>query len=47
MIWIILLILFIIGVYIWNNKLIIRFDTFFRKGFSLHYDECGVWVFCR
>jgi len=46
-----LLILFLIFIvallYIIKNKLVIRIDTFFRKGFSKHDDKYGVYCFCR
>lgn len=46
-IFIILLLLVIILSYVITQHVVIRFDTFFRKGFSIQNDECGVWVFCR
>lgn len=46
-IFILLLILIIVITYVIKNKLIIRFDTFFRKGFSKHDDKYGVYCFCR
>lgn len=33
--------------YCWSNKLIIRFDTVFRKGFRLQKDVYGVYCFTR
>lgn len=45
----ILLILFIFIVvaliYIIKNKIVIRIDTFFRKGFSKHDDNYGIYCF--
>ena len=34
-------------VYIIKNKIVIRVDTFFRKGFEKHDDKYGVYCFCR
>lgn len=31
--------------YLWQNKLVIRFDTLFRKGFKLKKDVYGVYCF--
>lgn len=45
----ILLILFIFLVvaliYIIKNKIVIRVDTFFRKGFEKHDDKYGIYTF--
>lgn len=30
----------------YSKKLVIRIDTFFRKGFSAKQDNCGVYCFC-
>lgn len=42
------LVVFIICIlsYIIQNKIFIRLDTFFRKGFSKHDDKYGVYCFC-
>lgn len=48
MIFLILLPIVIIALtYIIKNKLVIRVDTFFRKGFAKHDDKYGVYCFCR
>lgn len=44
---IIIPIIFLTAMYIIKNKMIIRVDTFFRKGFSKHDDKYGVYCFCR
>ena len=33
--------------YCWSNKLVLRFDTIFRKGFRLQKDVYGVYCFTR
>lgn len=48
MIFLILIPIVIIALtYIIKNKLVIRVDTFFRKGFAKHDDKYGVYCFCR
>lgn len=44
---IILLIVFIVAITLIRNKVLIRFDTFFRKGFTKYDDKYGVYCFCR
>lgn len=40
------IIILIICVYLIKNKLVIRIDTFFRKGFKKTKDKYGVYCFC-
>ena len=41
-----LFIFLVVGlIYIVKNKLVIRVDTFFRKGFAKHDDKYGVYCF--
>lgn len=42
-----LLLLIVLIAVIYKNKLIIRFDTFFRKGFKKTDDKYGVYTFVR
>lgn len=44
---IILAVLLIIVIYLYQNRIIIRVDTFFRKGFKRIKDEYGVYCWCR
>lgn len=46
MILLILVIFIVIAIiYIIKNKIVIRFDTFFRKGFEKHQDKYGIYTF--
>lgn len=38
--------LIILVIFIIKNKIVIRFDTFFRKGFEKKNDKYGVYCFC-
>lgn len=40
------LVLIIIFIYIIKNKIILRIDTFFRKGFKKNDDDYGIYCFC-
>lgn len=46
LIWLLVLVPLIIGVFFWKNKLIFRVDTLFRKGFKKNNDNYGIycWV---
>ena len=44
---IIVVVVFVIVVKLIQNKVIIRFDTFFRKGFKKHSDNYGVFCWVR
>lgn len=44
---IIFIFIFVALAYIIKNKIVIRVDTFFRKGFEKHDDKYGVYCFCR
>lgn len=48
MILLIMFVFLVMGlIYIIKNKIVIRVDTFFRKGFEKHDDKYGVYCFCR
>ena len=48
MILLIFFIFIVVGlIFIIKNKIVIRFDTFFRKGFSKHDDKYGIYCFAR
>lgn len=38
--------LVVLLLYIIKNKIVLRFDTFFRKGFKKHDDDYGIYCFC-
>lgn len=46
LIFIIIIILIVIITYLIKNRIIIRIDTFFRKGFTKKDDKYGVYCFC-
>ena len=41
-----ILIVVYVALFLIKNKLVIRFDTLFRKGFKKHKDNYGVYCFC-
>lgn len=41
------IIIIVLGKYLYDNKLVLRFDTIFRKGFSVQKDVYGVYCFTR
>lgn len=45
-IWFLILVPLVMGAFFWNNKIIFRFDTLFRKGFKKNRDNYGIycWV---
>lgn len=46
---IIIIVVFVIALisFIWKNKIIVRLDTLFRKGFKKYNDKYGIYAFCR
>ena len=43
----ILIVILVIVLYCWKNRLVIRIDTIFRKGFKRIKDTYGVYSWCR